>query len=175
MCAVVLASAALFANAAWADDVRVIEATETLDAQEITRIFAQPAPDAMPHTRSIKKILPGEHSSAGAGIALRVQFSLDSAEIPAAGLRQLAVIADGLKPLAGEPRIVIEGYTDTSGSEPYNEALSLRRAEAVRAYLVSRGVKAEWLSARGNGSATPLRPDEPQAPENRRVELRRTS
>jgi OOP family OmpA-OmpF porin len=168
------ASGALFSTYAQAGDVRVIEPSETLDAQEITRIFAQPAPAAVPRTRSIRKVASDEPATP-AGIALRVQFALDSAEIPADGLRQLDVIATGLAALAGTPQILIEGYTDASGSDPHNDALSTRRAEAVRAYLIARGVMAEWLLARGNGSSAPLKPEEPRAPANRRVELRRIS
>lgn len=152
----------------------MIEPSEALDAQEITRIFAQPAADAMPRTRSIRKVA-SEEPTASAGIALRVPFALDSAEIPAEAMRQLDVIAKGLAALTGAAQILVEGYTDATGTDPHNDALSMRRAEAVRAYLVARGVAAEWLIARGNGSAAPLNPDEPRAPENRRVELRRIS
>lgn len=169
-----VASSALVAFRAQAGDVRVIEPSETLDAQEITRIFAQPASDAVPRTRSIRKVA-SDGPAASAGIALRVPFALDSADIPAEALRQLDVIARGLAALVGTPQILIEGYTDASGTDPHNDALSTRRAEAVRAYLISRGVIAEWLIARGNGSSAPLNPDEPRAPENRRVELRRIS
>jgi outer membrane protein OmpA-like peptidoglycan-associated protein len=169
-----LASGALLAFRAEAGEVRVIEPSETLDAKEITRIFARPASEARPRTRSIRKVA-GDEAAVPEGIALRVQFALDSAEIPSDGLRQLDVIAKGIAALAGTPRILIEGYTDASGSEQHNEVLSMRRAEAVRTSLIARGVAAEWLLTRGNGSSAPLRPDEPHAPENRRVELRRIS
>ena len=128
----------------------------------------------MPRTRSIRKV-PSDEPATSAGIALRVPFVLDSAEIPADALRQLDVIARGLAALTGTPRILVEGYTDASGTDSHNDALSTQRAEAVRTYLIARGVAAEWLIARGNGSSAPLNPDAPGAPENRRVELRRIS
>jgi outer membrane protein OmpA-like peptidoglycan-associated protein len=67
----------------------------------------------------------------------------------------------------------VEGHADATGSTQHNEALSLRRAEAVRTHLVELGVNPDWLAARGAGSRVPLIADRPDAPENRRVEFRR--
>jgi outer membrane protein OmpA-like peptidoglycan-associated protein len=69
--------------------------------------------------------------------------------------------------------VVVEGYTDSRGSQATNMNLSQRRAESVRAYLVSKGFPAEKISARGMG------PDRPVADNasaegranNRRVEI----
>jgi outer membrane protein OmpA-like peptidoglycan-associated protein/ABC-type nitrate/sulfonate/bicarbonate transport system substrate-binding protein len=52
--------------------------------------------------------------------------------------------------------IRVEGNTDPTGSEPYNRMLSTLRAEAVREYLVARGVPRERVQARGNGSKKPV-------------------
>jgi OOP family OmpA-OmpF porin len=52
--------------------------------------------------------------------------------------------------------IVVSGYTDRIGSDRYNEALSLRRAEAVKAYLVAKGVAGERISTAGKGEANPV-------------------
>jgi outer membrane protein OmpA-like peptidoglycan-associated protein len=158
-----------------AQELRVIGPTATVDAQEITRIFSQPAQSSsLPQTRSIRKVASDE-SSAGPGVALRLLFAPDSAQIPPAGCRQLDSVALGLRALSGAPRILVEGHTDAAGTDRYNEALSLRRADAVRDYLVGRGVSADWLTTRGRGRSTLLRPDAPLSSENRRVELRRIS
>ena len=50
-------------------------------------------------------------------------------------------------------RVRIEGYTDATGPESYNQTLSERRAESVRRYLVERGVAAERLGTAGFGDA----------------------
>lgn len=54
----------------------------------------------------------------------------------------------------------------------YNKHLSLRRAEAVKRYLVSKGVDATRLDTVGYGSEQLLTPDRPEDPSNRRVEIR---
>lgn len=72
-----------------------------------------------------------------------------------------------------EGTIVIEGHTDSRGTEAYNEDLSRRRAEAVRDFLVSRGVPPDKIEARGMGEYRPIASNtssEGRA-NNRRVEI----
>jgi len=73
-------------------------------------------------------------------------------------------------------RFEVAGHTSSIGTTEYNMALSERRAEAVRAYLVSRGVTGGRMTARGYGETQPIFPNdsEGRAWQNRRVELRRT-
>jgi len=52
--------------------------------------------------------------------------------------------------------LVIDGHTDSTGSDTTNQVLSERRAESVRSYLVSQGVAAGRAIARGNGERYPL-------------------
>ncbi|MET0208722.1 MAG: OmpA family protein [Burkholderiaceae bacterium] len=73
----------------------------------------------------------------------------------------------------GERRILIEGFTDSVGSEQTNQALSRARAESVRDALVKRGVAAERIEARGNGESRPVASNDNAAgrQQNRRVEI----
>lgn len=48
------------------------------------------------------------------------------------------------------------GYTDTSGAAQYNMKLSLRRAQSVKAYLVSKSIPADRIDVEGKGQADPL-------------------
>jgi len=69
--------------------------------------------------------------------------------------------------------IVVEGYTDSTGTQSLNEELSQKRAEAVRLFLVEHGVDATRIRAHGWGPARPVADN--KTPEgranNRRVEI----
>jgi outer membrane protein OmpA-like peptidoglycan-associated protein len=70
--------------------------------------------------------------------------------------------------------VLAEGHTDSVGSDAYNKALSLRRAQAVRDYLVKAGIDAARIRVEGNGESIPVASnasDEGRA-QNRRVELK---
>ncbi|AAZ98407.1 outer membrane protein [Thiobacillus denitrificans ATCC 25259] len=73
----------------------------------------------------------------------------------------------------GEVRVEVAGHTDSTHSAAFNLELSQRRAEAVRAYLVKKGVRAERLTARGYGESQPVADNRTAAgrAQNRRVEL----
>ena len=73
----------------------------------------------------------------------------------------------------GVTRIEVNGYTDRSGSDQYNQGLSVRRANAVAAELLRRGVPRNEIATRGFGEANPLVPtaDGVREPQNRRVEI----
>lgn len=101
-------------------------------------------------------------------------FRNGSADLPEAVKHQLDVFAEVLKARRGSPQnIVIEGHTDAAGDAAANVALSQRRADAVRTYLVDHGANAAELRAVGLGSSRLLNAAAPQAPENRRIEIRR--
>jgi outer membrane protein OmpA-like peptidoglycan-associated protein len=67
----------------------------------------------------------------------------------------------------------IEGYTDSMGSEDMNQSLSQRRADAVKGYLVGRGVGADRLSSSGRGENSPVADNDSATgrQQNRRVEV----
>jgi OOP family OmpA-OmpF porin len=66
----------------------------------------------------------------------------------------------------------VVGHTDTSGSNAYNDKLSVRRAEAVRDALVANGVQSGAISLEGRGESDPLVSTADGVPEerNRRVQ-----
>jgi OOP family OmpA-OmpF porin len=101
-----------------------------------------------------------------------VNFAFNSSEIePSARpvLDQAALI------LLDNPgvTVLVEGHTDSIGSEEYNQALSVRRAEAVFSYLVNRGVDPERFRVEGFGKTRPIASNATEAgrAQNRRVEL----
>ena len=94
----------------------------------------------------------------------------DSALMPAAQDR-LNQVADAL--VAKGRSVVVEGYTDSRGSQSANLVLSQKRAESVRSYLTSHGVPQDKITAQGMGSDRPIADNsnaEGRA-NNRRVEI----
>jgi len=69
--------------------------------------------------------------------------------------------------------MVVEGHTDSQGSDRTNQPLSINRATAVRDYLVSRGVASERITAVGMGSSRPITDNKTaeNRANNRRVEI----
>lgn len=72
-----------------------------------------------------------------------------------------------------QSRVIIEGHTDSVGSDEYNDALSERRADAVASALLRRGVPADSVRAIGRGKAFPVASNATPAgrQQNRRVEI----
>jgi len=68
----------------------------------------------------------------------------------------LDVIANAIVERCAGKKVTIAGHSDVRGSDDYNQALSERRADAVKAYLVSKGVPADQLEAVGVGEKYPL-------------------
>ena len=70
-------------------------------------------------------------------------------------------------------RLSIEGHTDDIGDDDYNRSLSERRAAAVKAYLVKRGVDGGRIESRGFGETRPAVPNDSDDArrKNRRVEM----
>jgi outer membrane protein OmpA-like peptidoglycan-associated protein len=58
--------------------------------------------------------------------------------------------------LAAGVRVVVEGHTDSTGSDAYNQALSERRAASVGRFLVDAGIPASIVSTSGAGESSPV-------------------
>jgi outer membrane protein OmpA-like peptidoglycan-associated protein len=108
-------------------------------------------------------------------LAVPIPFAFNSSTLTTEAVAPLDQIAEGVKLVQDSTGIVvvIEGHTDAVGSPQYNKRLSLRRAAAVKKYLVTNhGVNASLLKAVGKGQSEPLNADNPRADENRRVQFR---
>jgi outer membrane protein OmpA-like peptidoglycan-associated protein len=101
-----------------------------------------------------------------------LKFEFDKADLRPEDRELLSRIA-GIILTSHDYTISVNGHTDDVGSDAYNQALSERRAQAVRDYLVKAGLPAQILSVQGHGKSLPLvrGTSEAARAKNRRVEL----
>jgi OOP family OmpA-OmpF porin len=99
-------------------------------------------------------------------------FDFDKAVLKADGKAKLDDLASKLGGLNLEVIIAV-GHTDSIGSDTYNQKLSIRRAEAVKSYLVGKGVDAKRVYTEGKGEKQPVATNKTAAgrAQNRRVEI----
>jgi outer membrane protein OmpA-like peptidoglycan-associated protein len=117
--------------------------------------------------------LQAKQTARGTVITLRdVLFATGKATLQPGAERTLDQLATALKDAPDRP-IQVEGFTDSVGSEDFNQALSERRAEAVREALLARGVDPSRIAVRGFGESYPVASNDNSAGRqlNRRVEI----
>ncbi|MDP9198320.1 MAG: OmpA family protein [Pseudomonadota bacterium] len=107
-------------------------------------------------------------------------FETDSSALNAASRAQLDTAVQNFKALPADVAtgvsVVVEGHTDSVGSDAYNQALSQRRADAARDYLIQAGLPAALVTARGMGEGSPTDSNETEEGRhnNRRVVIKAT-
>lgn len=105
-------------------------------------------------------------------LSLLIQFDFNSARVRPESQQALANLSVALQsPELRNSTFALEGHTDAKGSADYNVRLSALRAQAVRDYLMGRGVEQGRLQASGKGASELANVDQPFAPENRRVRI----
>jgi len=100
-------------------------------------------------------------------------FDHDQATIKPQGRQVLDQLVQQIRSLRDLETVTVAGHTDSLGSQAYNQRLSERRANAVKAYLVGHGIDASRIRAEGHGKARPVASNataEGRA-QNRRVEI----
>jgi OOP family OmpA-OmpF porin len=132
------------------------------------------ARDACPDTpRGLKVDERGCAVTAAKVVLRNVNFDFDKATLTPESQVILDGVARGLK---GQPtmQVLIEGHTDSKGSDSYNLRLSRARANSVRSYLITQGVEGSRLTAQGFGETQPVASNtsEEGRAENRRVEFK---
>jgi outer membrane protein OmpA-like peptidoglycan-associated protein len=124
---------------------------------------------------SLEQVARVKEESRGTVITMdgSVLFVSGKAELLPIAQKKLDDVAKALNEVDESQKVVIEGHTDSNGDDAFNMTLSQQRADSVRTYLVSRGVKADRITASGKGETQPLATN--ATPEgranNRRVEI----
>lgn len=130
-------------------------ATDTTDAQNVEKRYG-----------NVLKATPA------AALHFTLYFTTGTSELtPESSAELQGILTQATVRPGGE--IFITGHTDTMGAGPANDALSLKRAQAVRQLVIDRGFDADRVVAAGRGEREPVVPtaDEVDEPKNRRVEI----
>lgn len=108
-----------------------------------------------------------------AAVSLEVLFDYNSATLTAEAKQKLAPLAQALKsPEMKGLHFKIEGHTDAVGGDVFNKSLSLRRAEAIKDYLIANyGVEGVSIEVEGKGKLGLADPKNPDSEINRRVRI----
>ncbi len=101
-----------------------------------------------------------------------ILFDINSDKLSAQSEDNLKTLAKTLSKY-NDTNVLIDGYTDNTGTAEFNQKLSEKRANAVHNYLIAQGVKSERLGTRGFGSLNPVSENTSEAGRtaNRRVEV----
>jgi len=159
------------ATTTYTGQVTGVGGTQTATA---TVTVVQPAPATQPSPAAPAQPLPAEAKPKIIDkMTIRINFDFDKATIRKQDEAELNKAVEFVKKYPGS-KVIIEGYTDSIGTEKYNQKLSEGRAAAVKKYLLSNGVSEKTnISISGHGESKPIASNKTAAgrAENRRVEI----
>lgn len=148
-------------------DVPLCVAPETLkDGKCVAPVVATPAPVA-------PVVVPAPAPvSEKVSFAADAFFDFDKSVLKPEGKAKLDDLTSKIKDMNLEVAIAV-GHTDSVGTDAYNQKLSIRRAEAVKAYMVSKGIEVNRVYTEGKGEKQPVADNKTAAgrAQNRRVEI----
>jgi outer membrane protein OmpA-like peptidoglycan-associated protein len=132
-------------------------------------VAANSATTALPRVSATAAVAAPKNAGV---LAIPIPFAFDSSRLATHANPVLDSVAEGIKLLGGDTRVLIEGHTDAAGHDVYNLRLSKQRAQSVKHYLVTRhGIAPSSLITVGKGEREPLDGLPANARENRRVQF----
>jgi outer membrane protein OmpA-like peptidoglycan-associated protein len=144
-----------------------------LDTEKQARAKAEH--EAAAALASLSQIAQVKEEQRGTVITLdgQVLFVTGKAELLPIARDRLSQVAKSLKDLDSDKLVSVEGFTDSRGNDDMNLKLSQDRADAVKSFLISQGVKPEKLRSVGHGKANPVASNDTAEgrANNRRVEI----
>ena len=168
------AQAQLAVERAAAEAARAASQASAEDArQAVARAEAEKADLRERLQRQLNIILETRETARGLIVNVSdVLFDTGQHTLKPGAREKLATVA-GILLAYPDLNLEVDGHTDSVGDDDYNQALSERRAEAVRGYLVQQGIPTASIAAQGYGESQPVASNDVPAgrQQNRRVEL----
>ena len=132
-------------------------------------VVAEPPKPVTPPPVVVAPVVPKSEKVSFSADAL---FDFDKAVLKPEGKAKLDDLGSKLQGINLEVIIAV-GHTDSVGTDAYNQKLSIRRAEAVKAYLQAKGIEANRIYTEGKGEKQPVETNKTAAgrAKNRRVEI----
>ncbi|HEV8095775.1 MAG TPA: OmpA family protein, partial [Burkholderiales bacterium] len=155
----------------WTPAMAIIECDPDLVPKPPAPVVAPPPPPPPPPPPAPAKPKPAPVAEK-VTLAADVLFDFDKSVLKPEGKAKLDDLANKVRAINLEVVIAI-GHTDSIGSDAYNQKLSVRRAESVKAYLVSKGVEPNRIYTEGKGEKQPVASNKTKEgrQKNRRVEI----
>lgn len=163
----------VFMQRSYAEEVTIIEVVPK--PEDLANILYPQREKPVPRSIVLADEKPVKKSpDVDNAFAMLIKFEFDKAVVTSSSMPYLDAVGQMLNlPDMKNTRILIEGHTDSIGSNAYNKKLSELRALAVRRFLVSRhGIDEERLHPVGKGESQFLDIENPRAAINRRVQFR---
>ena len=153
----------------WTPAMAIAECDPDLVPKPAAKTPPPPPPPAKPAAKPKPKPAPVAEKVT---LAADVLFDFDKSVLKSEGKAKLDDLATKVNAINLEVVIAI-GHTDSIGSDAYNQKLSVRRAESVKAYLVSKGVAPNRIYTEGKGEKQPVASNKTAdgRQKNRRVEI----
>ncbi|EDM35792.1 OmpA/MotB:Rickettsia 17 kDa surface antigen [Pedobacter sp. BAL39] len=158
----------------------LLSLTVACKTQKIAKSTTPPATEvaADQELDNLKKNLPDNQiARTNEGIKFtfssEVLFPTNSSILNEASKKKLAEVAKVISEQKPAPAVLIEGHSDKTGTAPYNQWLSEKRAVSVKTYLVSLGIAASKIRTAGQGDTKPVGDNKTKEGrlQNRRVEI----
>ena len=135
---------------------RVEVRERTVVRVETRRLPPPPPSDPEALMRLVDRAVPATVHRSVASMVAPLLFDHDTTDLSSCGEASLYDLLQAIDEAPPDTRLIVEGHADGNGDDAHNRALSTRRAEAVRGFLIAHGVAAERIEIRAHGEAAPL-------------------